>query len=94
MTFATEPGLHPLAPVTGGSLHGTYLRDEDGSVCIVNMWAPEEGKGALSAFLDNLPDVRVTFDNVVSPILEGALLRRGYGVVDDAQNLWGRVVTG
>lgn len=94
MRFTAGPGRHPLGDLTGGTITGSYIRlGEDNHVCILSVNSAAEGNGYLSSFLNELPlDETIEVDNVINPILAGALARRGFTLTDDGSNAWVRPV--
>lgn len=94
MNFSTEgdpivPGQEPeLAP---GVLGMAF--DSPKGIYIPLIRAADPGSGAVSEFLDALPsDRRIVFPCVISSILEGMLIRRGFVLGIERDERWGGVV--
>lgn len=76
--FSNREGAHPLSEFVRG-LGGYYYRVKPGLVTIPVIISPDEGKGIVSTFLDNLPrNERIEFRAVMHPGLAKALHRRGF----------------
>jgi hypothetical protein len=72
--------LDELAPGVAGY---TFDREADG-LYVPLVAALRPGHGAVGRYLDILPrDRRVVFPNVISPVLEGMLQRRGFTLIEE-----------